>query len=187
MLFLSDDVRNCLLLFFIGCGFIQVYDTIQHSWKKQFMAFSGLVLLWLFTVHTPTVLLPIYAKVTGRLELDIILMSLVCIMGFLLLFNAPIFDKVELKYFQLVGDMTYSTYMIHFPVQLAMFLVLKPADYTIFFDEKIFFAYLAIVIILGRVVYVFVEKPLKLKLRNISASVSVKTSTQQTLLERAEV
>jgi peptidoglycan/LPS O-acetylase OafA/YrhL len=171
LLFYNDDIRFCLLLFFVGCAFIFVYDRIKSKWLWQVMLTSVLTALWLLSVHIPAFLLPVYAKVTGRLELDVILCSTMLVSIFITLFNLPVFEKVNIKYFQYLGDMTYSTYMIHFPVQIILFLYFKPQNDAFYFDTRIFLIYLLSVLILGRVVFVFFERPLRSRLRKIAANV----------------
>lgn len=90
---------------------------------------------------------------------------------FITLFNLPVFEKVNIKYFQYLGDMTYSTYMIHFPVQIILFLYFKSQNDAFYFDTRIFLIYLLSVLILGRVVFVFFERPLRSRLRKITANV----------------
>lgn len=165
LIFINGDIRFSLMLFFLGGALINIYDKIKDKLLLQVSLLTLFVALWLFSVSTPNSLSFIYNKVTGNLNLDITLFAISAVLGFIIFFNLPIFNNLKPKYFKFWGDMTYSTYLIHFPIQITIFMVLKPQNYEYFFNGNIFLAYLAIVLILGRLTYIYVEVPLQSLIR----------------------
>jgi len=139
---------------------------IKEKWLWQTGALLSLILLWIFSLNTPAFISPIYKRIEGHLDLDIVFFALMIVLAFIMLFNLPFFSRFNQKYFRLLGDMTYSTYLIHFPVQIIIFLFLKPQGYALFFNGNIFFAYLAIVLFAGRLVFIYIEVPLKRLVRD---------------------
>lgn len=165
LVFINDDMRFSLLLFFIGGAFITLFDIIKDKWLLQVASLLGLAFLWLFSLNTPEILAPMYRKMEGRLDLDIVFFSLTIVLAFIMFFNIPFFERCNRNYFRLLGNMTYSTYLIHFPIQIVMFMILKPQEYTFFFNGTILIVYLVIVLVMGRLVFVLIEVPLKRTVR----------------------
>ncbi len=82
----------------------------------------------------------------------------------LLLFCAQDFRALARwqKPIQAAGNLTYSTYLIHFPIQLAVGIVVLASDIVLPVEEAWFLlAYLATSIILGRIVFVRFESPVQ--------------------------
>jgi peptidoglycan/LPS O-acetylase OafA/YrhL len=65
------------------------------------------------------------------------------------------------------GNLTYSTYLLHFPMQLAFAVAAMATGITIPIGEAWFLAaYLAAVLIAGRAVFLSFERPLQDMIRN---------------------
>ena len=67
-----------------------------------------------------------------------------------------------------LGDISYSTYLIHFPLQLALAVLatrfaLAPAD---FMHAWVMLAFFAVLIGLGALSYAYIEKPAQTWLRS---------------------
>jgi peptidoglycan/LPS O-acetylase OafA/YrhL len=166
LVFITTDILNCFYFFFAGCLFIKCYEVIKNDSKKIMTLFSVLCLAFLFVVKTPVVFKSIYERLSGRLDVDILLVTLIVIIGFLQIFKIRSFNRIPSKYFQILGDMTYSTYLIHFPIQLIIYIMLKPSDYKLFFSEKFFIIYIVSVMVLGRIVFKYFELPIQSFIRN---------------------
>lgn len=65
-----------------------------------------------------------------------------------------------------LGNISYSLYLIHFPVQIMIFLVLRPSNYIVFNSPKILFAFLVSSILIAWIVFEYFEKPVQRYLRS---------------------
>ena len=75
------------------------------------------------------------------------------------------------KPIQAAGNLTYSTYLIHFPMQLMIAIVALAAGITLPVDQAWFLiAYLAITIVLGRIVFLRFEAPMQKLIRSATLS-----------------
>ena len=166
LVFLNDDLTTCFYFFFCGCGFIYLYEKVRDHTKVVIASILLMCIALYIVLHPPGSLGNILDKVTGYLDINLLLISMIAVVAFLFVFSHGIFDRINNKVFQFFGDMTYSTYLIHFPLQMIFFLLLKPANYQLFLDPKIFLLYMLTVIILGRLVFIYVEVPLQAWLRN---------------------
>lgn len=84
---------------------------------------------------------------------------------FLLLFVNTYFrlesrPKLHRKFFDL-GNLTYSSYLLHFPIQLIMLLIFDYVLQIDFTSQKVFALYLMIVLITSYFVSKYFELPLK--------------------------
>jgi peptidoglycan/LPS O-acetylase OafA/YrhL len=157
LVFVSEDIATCFYFFFAGTLFIRLYDkyksNLQVILTTGLFVFAGLI----FSLQTPSALSKIFAVVSGRLDVPILLFTILTTLTFLHCLRNRFFDFIPEKGFHFFGNMTYSMYLVHFPLQLGIYLVLKPTDYTLFFSPKFFLIYLCILLILARIVYILFE------------------------------
>jgi peptidoglycan/LPS O-acetylase OafA/YrhL len=72
---------------------------------------------------------------------------------------------------RLVGDLTYSTYVLHFPLQLAIGLLVASNAVTLNFNSPlVWLAFFSTLIAISTVSYYFFERPLQRLLRNSLSS-----------------
>jgi peptidoglycan/LPS O-acetylase OafA/YrhL len=161
LVFINDDILTCFYFFFYGCLFIKIYEKLLVNSMRKIFTILFLALSLLLIGQLPGFLVPIYQKVAGYLDIEILISTVVIIMLFLTIFNSDIFRKVPNRFFQFFGDMTYSTYLIHFPLQLAIYILIRPENYQLFLSKNFFIAYLLTVILLGRLIYCYFELPLQ--------------------------
>lgn len=97
---------------------------------------------------------------------------------FFLIFSTLIFifayiDKVGVlsekfsDFCRAVGSLTYSTYMLHLPIQVMMLIVWDYYSFSrsIFDSEVVFIVYIVTMIAIGRLSFVYLEKPIQKKIR----------------------
>jgi peptidoglycan/LPS O-acetylase OafA/YrhL len=98
--------------------------------------------------------------------LDVVLMPLasVIILTFILAFR-NLKNKVVINGFKAVGDMTYSTYLIHYPIQVIIILLFHPKDSTPFDSPIVMAAFLASTCVAGYFLFHYFEKPVQNLLR----------------------
>ncbi len=71
------------------------------------------------------------------------------------------FDRWH-KWIQAAGNLTYSTYLIHFPIQLGVGILVMATGIRLPVGEAWFLiAYLAATIVFGRIVFVRFEGPMQ--------------------------
>ena len=177
LVFAGDDISSSIYLFFAGCILVKVFDMIQDKVRLQFFILVFLFSSWFFTQHTPRVIEPLYERVTGFLYPDLLTFSCFVVWMFIVVFNLRLFDRIPNAVFQFFGDITYSTYLTHFPVQLLFYMIINPVSYTEFFSPVIFLTYITTVFVIGRIVFKYFELPVQNKLRNLK--------TRRTTIENA--
>lgn len=69
----------------------------------------------------------------------------------------------------ILGNLTYSSYLLHFPVMLIFLLVTESFGFSreIYFDWRVWLGYVLVVFIAARFVYVWVERPVQGYLRTL--------------------
>lgn len=77
----------------------------------------------------------------------------------------PLLSLERLRNWAWIGDISYSVYLIHFPLQLMVMLVMKsltwPERVAIFASPLTFVAFLAVAIWLARLSFIYFEMPLR--------------------------
>ena len=103
-----------------------------------------------------------FVQLTPQKAETLILVLVVCPPAlFLLAQDMPWLDRWQ-RPIQAAGNLTYSTYLIHFPLQLAFAIVALSTGMAIPIGEAWFLAaYVAVVLIAGRLVFLRFEAPLQ--------------------------
>ncbi len=158
--------KECLFFFFSGC--------MLARWIN-----SGVPLTYLFI---PEVIIAVVLVIavsflkthmspTGLLNADVIYLLrdvavfVAVVLCFIITFRSGM-PKFVASTFRNLGNMTYSIYLVHFPVQICIFLVLRPKDYAVFNDPKILFLFLVTSVITGWLTFRYVERPVQRFLRS---------------------
>ena len=161
LVFVTEDIVTCFYFFFAGGLFLEIFNRIKERpvWIIIALVLTGTALG--LTLYTPTAIDHVFRVVTGRLDADILLFTIFVTLSFLLLFKHQIFDIIPNKYFQFLGNMTYSMYLIHFPLQLTIYLLYRPKTYNMFLSTSFFFMYFIALFLLARIVYTYFELPVQ--------------------------
>jgi peptidoglycan/LPS O-acetylase OafA/YrhL len=87
---------------------------------------------------------------------------------FLLILSAAFLDRIKLtkrfnSFYMFVGSLTYSTYLWHLPIQVAILLFFDLSGWSrsIFDSKIIFLIYIFSMIVIGRFSYLHIERPLQ--------------------------
>jgi len=166
LVYLTEDIVTCFYFFFAGCVFVKYFRLYQDNLKIQLVALGTAVVAYIYILKTPAFLKKLTDVITGRLDIDILLFAIIVVLSFLLFFNLRFFDRISNTYFQFLGDLTYSTYLVHFPIQLIIYLIIKPTDYTMFFSQSFFVIYMVTVFVCGKLFFNFFELPVQKLIRN---------------------
>ena len=160
--------KECLFFFFSGC--------MLARWIN-----SGIPLTYLFI---PEVIIAVILVIATRLlkthmsptelhnagyiyiyHLRDLAVYVVVVLCFIITFRSSK-PKFVASTFRNLGNMTYSIYLVHFPVQICIFLLMRPKDYVVFNDPKILLLFLVTSVITGWLTFRYVEKPVQRFLRS---------------------
>lgn len=159
-----------LLLFFIGGFLYYLLTIIKDNLKKNKYPTIMIILFINFIVFGRFLNTPVLSL---QLELSDIfgdrLMLLLYFIKFpLIIINLCIiqfFFKDIGKNFQILGDISYTIYLVHFPIQI-IFHLINISIFNINYDsDLIFITFIIIVLFFSIITYKFYELPLKRKLR----------------------
>jgi len=147
-------VVNCALCFFAGGAAETVSQRPKAGWISALaaMLMAGLLL----------------AGVTNPGTYSIMLLSAAAIIAAANIGPGPV--AAVLGRLAFLGNATYSSYLIHFPMQLLAVLAVDAAgiDRAIFYNPAVFLAYLAAVIASSLAVYRWFERPAQDWIRSVA-------------------
>jgi peptidoglycan/LPS O-acetylase OafA/YrhL len=139
----SSPVSSCLWFFFLGCAAAVVFIKTRESVRLARLASSGAVLLALYVPLKPKWLLSVLSPAVIFLCVSHIRAT-------------PLTNRLLAP----AGNMTYSSYMLHVPLQL---MVVTYCAYTgariPFYSPYFFVGYLVIVLTLAGLCYRYFEMP----------------------------
>ena len=73
-------------------------------------------------------------------------------------------DKINKNFFSMLGNVTYSTYLLHAPYSIILILLFKNQT-EVYLNSFFFFFYFTSLIIVSSLVYILIEKKLQNKIR----------------------
>ncbi len=159
----TADILTCLYFFIAGCLSMQLFDVISSAFKKAF--FIVLIVLSYIALEKTGFL---DANLFWNLSLRTLFLSFVVTFPIVFLFKyVPLFDKIPVNYFTSIGNLTYTVYLIHFPIQLLVVAVFPKIEYKVILSNWFFFSYFTAVIFISYLVYNYFENRVKLLLRNL--------------------
>jgi peptidoglycan/LPS O-acetylase OafA/YrhL len=152
---LSGNILQCAILFFAG-GFSQWL--CRQRWG---------FLLSLLAVAVTAALLA-----SGRIDFDfnVVVVLAVCSVTIFVCLG-ELKAGSALRRLAFLGNATYSSYLLHFPIQLGTVLIVDAMGYsrTIFLAPLMFVAYVATVIGMSLAVYHLFERPAQRRIRGFAA------------------
>lgn len=150
--------NECLLYFFIGVMFVRKYETFTFS---KLIASITILIILLFLKKF------IFFNNIFIVKLIILFSSLIFSILIIFLFSIKVYgmsNKIK-TFIRKLSGLTYSMYMIHFPLQLILILLFKNKG-ILFFNNKLFFSsYIVISIVIAYFIYSIYEIPLQNYLR----------------------
>ena len=142
---MNDTILNCLSLFILGSI---VYYLMKKLKKSFFILFSILLLI---------------ISVIGNFKILIFCPAILMIFIYLEDFFKDFINK---PLFLILGNVTYSTYLLHTPLTIISILVFK-GNKEIYLNPVFFVIYFLILISLSIYTYYLIEKKLQNKIRSI--------------------
>jgi len=157
----SNPATDCLVIFFSCGSFAMIFKIVDKSHYKRIINLFFLTLVIIIPI------LVILFKITEHKHF-IYLFEFVYVPLILYAF------ALELKFLErirvlleILGNMTYSSYLLHFPVQLLINVICIYLKIKInFYSNTFFIIYIIFVLFLSYSVFFYFEDPVKKFLRN---------------------
>jgi peptidoglycan/LPS O-acetylase OafA/YrhL len=142
--FTTNQVIDCAILFFAGV----IMQFIHKKIKKNF---------FLLIIFSTSLLL---ISLNGNFKLFIFAPAILAIF---LNFETLIIKKKIQHFFEIVGNITYGTYLWHIPIQLITIIIIKNLDINIeiYQNKKFFLCFLSSTIIISLFSFYLFEKKAK--------------------------
>ena len=151
-------VVSCLCLFYAGGIAAIFYEKFNYN--------KNIIFFLLFICLITPFLINFFQIYLLKNWLTIFLLIYIPIILFL-------FAQIKLKNSEFInilkifGNLTYSSYLIHIPIQIVIVMALSYLNVEIPFYSNFFFLfYLITILLLSRVTFCYFEKPIQDKLRN---------------------
>ena len=160
----SSQILACGFYFFSG---VLLYSLIKYYKEEPrnilfFGAFLTILTVLVYEVH---LLLP--AKLIAYAFNGFIVLLFSTILSFVAWFDVKGYSFKFKFVFQWIGNSTYSIYLWHLPIQVFILFIFEYFNLNreIFNSESIFIGWIILMLIVGRMSYLLIEKPLQNKIR----------------------
>ena len=144
----AHDLSSCLKYFAFGGVIFFILNYLQNKAEDP-----ALLNLFLLTISVVGLIFTNQIESRSLFVLSIVLFSIIV---------GPFFQKLERICVNL-GNLTYSSYLLHFPIQIALALTYNGV--IAYSDEKLFLYYLSITFLLAYLTFHFFERPTQKYLR----------------------
>ena len=142
---MNDTILNCLSLFILGSI---VYYLMKKIKKPLFLILSALLLI---------------LSLTGNFK---ILMFCPAILMIFIYFEDFFKNLINKPLFSILGNVTYSTYLLHAPLTIILILIFG-GNKEVYLSPVFFVVYFSTLIFLSIYVYYLIEKKIQNKIRSI--------------------
>ena len=156
---LAHNLIDCALFFFIG-GFLSFVLNFKKFYKKFIKTCSLLFILSLILI----VNMNLFNFDNFMYIAQIFLYPSLILLSCEIYFN----NKNLTRILKLLGNLTYSSYLLHFPIQIFITIFYFKIDEEIPFNDNLFFLfYISVVLTLSYYSFKYFEDPCKKKIRNL--------------------
>ena len=153
-----SQVVDCLCLFYAGGIAASFYEKFKNE-KKTIIV----LLILSFTIPFLVNIFELY-KLNNWLTVFLLIYVPICLILFA---NIKIQSGYLTQILKALGNLTYSSYLVHVPIQLIIILILSQLNIEIpFYSNYFLIFYLIFVLIVSRFVFCYYEKPMQNKIRN---------------------
>ena len=152
---------NCLSLFYAGGIAAIIFKNLRN---KRFNKSINIFLIFLI------IAIPFCINFFKLYTLDywLVITMLIYVPIILFVFSQDfIKNKITCSIIKVLGNMTYSSYLIHFPLQFSIILIFSYFNINIpFYSNYFFLFYLGLVLTISYLIYYYFELPVQNKIRN---------------------
>lgn len=146
-------IVDCIIYFYLGGLCAQIYKLTERTKYQKFILVFSLIV-----VISPLVLLK--EDSFGQIKPNFLLIFAPALI-YIGAMELTVSQKIEYL-IEALGNMTYSSYLIHLPFQLFTVLMLGAFNIAVpFYSPFFFILYLAFVLGLSRIIYLRFEKPMQ--------------------------
>jgi peptidoglycan/LPS O-acetylase OafA/YrhL len=158
----GSQITNCLALFYIGGLAAIARRAVACSSRRRTIE----VLAWLFVAIFPLLVASLLRDQLDRFDLYLFL-AYTPVLLFCLSWEIRLPVVIE-KAIEAAGNMTYSSYLLHFPVQLLIMIGFTIAGMAVpLYDVTFFGIYLGVILLASYLAYRYFETPAQNLLRGI--------------------
>ena len=153
----TNIIINCLAFFYVG-GLSAI--SLQYIQSTKYAKKISYIFLF-FLLSYPVVVIYITNIYQHRYIPTLFLMSYLPVLLFFIAqpFSVPPFI---LKTIEAIGNITYSSYLIHYPLQLAIVICFMFAEKEVpYYNEIFFIGYILITLFASHYIYKFFELPIQ--------------------------
>lgn len=158
--------NRCLMFFFFGC--LLARYMIEGVSRMRLLlgnvVVTVVISIFAAVFRSQMVEEPGFLNVNFIYTFRLVFVSSALVLLFIIAFRS-MQSKFLVSLFKKLGNITYSIYLVHMPVQIAIFMLLRPTNYSVFNSPIILGIFLVSSIVAGWLVYEFFEKPAQRYLR----------------------
>ena len=158
------DIIDCLYFFITGSVCIKMYDVLIKAWHKG-LFITTVFILFLISNEFSLSKMNIFWNLSVN---EIFLCFFLVFPGLYAFKYLRMLDKIPNRMFIRVGELTYSIYLVHFPLQLLLVTFFIKPDLELLSSKSFFILYLGLVILIGFLIYHIFEKPVNLFFRKLN-------------------
>lgn len=150
---INENIAQVIFGFFVGGGTYLIFEILVRKYpaciKKTILPLLAVILLSALFIKTTS------GETIKNIALDGILFpSIILLCALLQMVNFSFGKNISV-----IGDLTYSTYLIHFPLQLILVGFSQYFGYQFYYGTIFFIFYFSVLIITSYVVYKRFEMP----------------------------
>ena len=152
---------NCFSFFYVGYFFAIIF-----LYKKFYKFYINLIIYFFLIIF----IVFLYKYQFYLVENSFFVIQIIFFPILIYFFsNKNISNHIFFKRISFLGNLSYSSYLIHFPLQLIIVYLSKKFSIYINYEKDLFFVfYFFTVIFLSYFIFFYFEKPLKLYLRELN-------------------
>ena len=154
---IENQIIDCLGFFYAG-GLSALVLSSAEKWKYRYFI-SAAALGYILVAPVAMYIFPIRHQ-------GILLLTYVPTLLYFFSKNIRVYPPIA-KMIEALGNMTYSSYLIHFPIQLTIAIYYAYTNQQIpFYTNQLFLFFISITLILAFLIYRFLEMPAQNGIRN---------------------
>ena len=158
--FLNKNIGYGIYCFFIGGLTCLIFST-------SIKIFKNLNIYWLFTFLLLIISCIILTQIENPIYVKIFIFTFLFPILILNLMSAQNIFKDIGKIFSIIGDISYSVYLLHYPIQAIIIVILFKMQLKINFDSPtLFISYIIFIFLISFISFKYLEKPFQKLIRN---------------------